>query len=201
MFKRQIARTLISIFTTLNVVLTLTCKENQADLRNKFYLLKVFQRSLADKLHVENVDSLEACQQTTRQFKGLAFNYSPKKKFRNRDNIPRNISRDHYWQQPQLYFNCHILKCPESETSKSLIIDTSFNYYSLYEKLIVASNHICVPQVGLFTLNTEPETFINASVKCDKQNSNNGTTRCSSLPHIASEMRTTALTRIILEHN
>ncbi|XP_061389553.1 uncharacterized protein LOC133324730 [Musca vetustissima] len=191
----------ITAFISLKLVTTLTCKENHIDLRYNFYLLKSSHRSLADKLHVENVESVELCKQITRQYKGLAFNYNTKENYSNKGTITGNISRDHYWEQPQLYFNCHILKCPEGVSSKTLISDRSFDYYSLYEKLIVAKNYICIPEVGLFTLNTEPETFENATLKCRKQNADEFTTGCGSLAHIASETRTTALTQILLEHN
>lgn len=47
----------------------------------KFYLTKSLHRSLLDKLHVDNVDSLESCMQMAKFHKGLALNYSPKTRF------------------------------------------------------------------------------------------------------------------------
>lgn len=51
-------------------------------------------------------------------------------------NITSKMSGDHYLQQPQIYFNCHILQCPEGYLSKSLVKDVSFDYYSLYDTII-----------------------------------------------------------------
>ncbi|XP_019890868.1 uncharacterized protein LOC101895417 isoform X2 [Musca domestica] len=193
MFIWQIIAVCVSILTT---IYSLICRDSKADLRYHFYLLAESHRSLGEKLHIENVDSLETCKQLTRLYKGLAFNYGPKDRLRNKAG---NTSRDHYWEQAQLYFNCHVLKCPERESSKTLINDSSFNYYSLYDQLIAVPHHICVSQVGIFTLSTNPETFVNASMQCQKPN--NDTKQCGSLAHIASEKRTTSLARILTEYN
>ncbi|XP_075167918.1 uncharacterized protein LOC142240085 [Haematobia irritans] len=181
---------------------SLKCEESSRHL--KFHLIKQYHRSLGDKLHVDNVDSLESCIQMANTYKGLAFNYrSYSRSSTDEDDIAPKISRDHYWEQPQLYFNCHILQCPETTEFKTLINDSTFDYYSLYEEAIFP-NYVCIPQVGLFILyTTNMETFQNASLNCQKIIIESAIDKlyCGSLAHIASSRRTNALVYIMKEYN
>ncbi|TMW45913.1 hypothetical protein DOY81_009010 [Sarcophaga bullata] len=161
----------------------------------RFYLIKANHRSLEERFFVDNVQTLEECIDMAVQYKGLALNYAPRERFKHLFRESK-ISRDHFWNQPQLYFNCHILRCPENTTMKTLVNDNSFNYYSMYRPPLASTHYVCLPEVGLFLLQTMPETFENASWNCRFAHN-----FCGSLPHVATSMRTNALTQLLIQHN
>uniref|UniRef100_A0A1A9WA45 C-type lectin domain-containing protein n=1 Tax=Glossina brevipalpis TaxID=37001 RepID=A0A1A9WA45_9MUSC len=102
-----------------------------------------------------------------------------------------------HWQLVHLYFNCHVLQCPENVTKGTLVKDTNFNYFSLYQQPIVSTNYVCVPEIGVFILYTNPLSFRNASLNC----LHTSTESCVSLAHVASEKRTNLLAKLLKENN
>ena len=57
------------------------CSHNQGH-EKKFYLIKAYHRSLEERFFVDNVETLEACIELAIQYKGLALNYAPRKRFK-----------------------------------------------------------------------------------------------------------------------
>ncbi|KAM7344680.1 uncharacterized protein ACRADG_011305 [Cochliomyia hominivorax] len=187
---------IIKFLIILNCLISLKSANNCSRIvKRKFYLWKTFQRSLTQRSFVDNVNTLKDCEKLALKYKGLALNYAPSYRLQ-RKYEDRKENRDHFWNQPQLYFNCHILQCPENKTFRTLINDTSFDYYTIYDKPLDSTDYICLPEIGLFVLHSMPETYDNASRNCRQYHNKSG-----SLAHVASQKRTEALTRLIQNYN
>jgi len=96
-----------------------------------------------DALALENTSSLEECMNLTRQLRGMALNYAPGGRKRQRNHFvhpPENESRRekdarrrlNVFQQPGEFFNCHVLQCPQNISFAGMVNDSRFDYYSLY---------------------------------------------------------------------
>ncbi|XP_055919183.1 uncharacterized protein LOC129951179 [Eupeodes corollae] len=170
-----------------------------------FHLIKRCQRSEQNMIDFENVDSLEECFKIAKRVKALALNYSPlrgmksnlfEQNEKNNSNFSfrRRDERRHFFDQPEEFFNCHALQCPESSAFTTMTNDSRFDYYSLYGNPPGPNNFICVPEVGIFSLNFSKENYETAYTFC--KNTTNGT-----LAHVASEKRTIALSKILQDSN
>lgn len=58
------------------------------------------------------------------------------------------------------------------------------------------SDYICLPEIGLFVLQTLPDTYENATHNCHHIQSH-----CGSLAHVASQQRTEALAGLLQKYN
>uniref|UniRef100_A0A1B0AH06 C-type lectin domain-containing protein n=1 Tax=Glossina pallidipes TaxID=7398 RepID=A0A1B0AH06_GLOPL len=149
------------------------------------------KRSTQPIIYADNTQTLTECIDLGFQYKGLALNYQSERFVFTA--VARNFTWDlqSHWQLVHLYFNCHVLQCPENVTKRTLVRDANFNYFSLYQQPIVAPNYTCVPEIGVFILYMDPVGFRNASLNCFHTTIDS----CVSLAHVASEKRTKFLKR------
>uniref|UniRef100_A0A1A9VN76 C-type lectin domain-containing protein n=1 Tax=Glossina austeni TaxID=7395 RepID=A0A1A9VN76_GLOAU len=165
----------------------------------KFSLIERERRSTQPIIYADNTQTLTECIDLAFQYKGLALNYQSERLLKRPLKVARNFTWDlqSHWQLVHLYFNCHVLQCPENVTKGTLVRDANFNYFSLYQEPIVATNYICVPEIGVFILYMDPVGFRNASLNCFHTT----TEACVSLAHVASEKRTKLLSKLLVERN
>lgn len=76
MFLKIVFGLLLLTCLLFSIVITKNCFDFRNRLNLKFYKWKSFQRSVSERLFVDNVDSLEACEELARKYRGLALNYS-----------------------------------------------------------------------------------------------------------------------------
>ncbi|XP_054089485.1 uncharacterized protein LOC105209395 [Zeugodacus cucurbitae] len=182
----------------------------------KFSLVRACQRSEMQAIAYKNAFTLEDCVREAKLARGLALNFGTR--LRNKQTAggsaafailltklqlimrPNRSSenRQSVWQQPQQYFNCHILACPENQTMRGLVNDSRYDYYSLYGAAIATRNYTCVPQVGLFQLQVSPASFVNATRFCRNATAIGGV---ANLAHAASALRTNAFAALLRNYN
>uniref|UniRef100_A0A1B0B6H2 C-type lectin domain-containing protein n=1 Tax=Glossina palpalis gambiensis TaxID=67801 RepID=A0A1B0B6H2_9MUSC len=196
-------------FNTFDLLITVTSfgcipsQESHCDCfppcYRKFSLIEKEKRSIQPIIYADNTQTLMECIDLAFQHKGLALNYQSESLVKRSLKVARNFTWNlqSHWQLVHLYFNCHVLQCPENVTMGTLVRDINFNYFSLYQQPIVATNYICVPEIGVFILNTDPVGFRNASLNCFHTTAES----CVSLAHVASEKRTKFLSKLLKEHN
>lgn len=113
------------------------CRDYEDKLEHEFHPLRHCQRSNKSVIAFANVDSLDECIDFARSMSGLAFNYNPKDRFgKNLYEIKKmnESTADNIETDPDEFYNCEILGCPESRNFSSMVNDTRFDYYSLYTR-------------------------------------------------------------------
>ncbi|XP_037912462.1 uncharacterized protein LOC119652415 isoform X2 [Hermetia illucens] len=178
--------------TLFSSAITFHCLKHHRNI-DRFHLLRKCQRSLQSIVGLNNTDSARDCGQFTKSVKGLAFNYRPsfqrfncfdtKLRSENKTSFPRKQSHRHILDQPEQYYNCLALSCPEIGNLTTLVGDSHFNYYTLYANPIPSRNITCIPELGLFEVHDSLRNFSAALTACSN---GSGT----SLAHVISEDRT-----------
>lgn len=85
--------------------------------KKEYFLVAMCHRSKLKVIALGNIKSLVKCKKLALSKKGVAFNFSPRK--RNNFNDSQLMS-------------CMVFSCPEIENSTSLSADSRFDYYSAY---------------------------------------------------------------------
>ncbi|XP_053963547.1 uncharacterized protein LOC128866670 [Anastrepha ludens] len=214
------------VFQFLFLIIILTSSSSASCSRDshldnlKFSLVRTCQRSEMSAIAYKNTATLEDCVRATIGVRGLALNFGTRA--RSKQNLKgskvfeillteqqlQQITRPNdgrydenhqsVWQQPQAYFNCHMLACPENNTLRSLVNDRRYDYYSLYGELVASHNYSCIPQVGLFQLQVLPTNFLNATKFCRNIT---GVAGIATLAHVASAARTDAFAELLSTYN
>ena len=111
--------------------------------RNKvelvFHPLRHCQRSNKTAIAFSNFETLKDCMEFTTKHRGLAFNFSPKDRFKKNlfkvikfnGTEKENVTKIDYDEE---FYNCEVLDCPEYKNLFSIINDTRFDYYTLYAR-------------------------------------------------------------------
>lgn len=121
--------------------------------RTKYHPVRHCQRSNKTRIAAKMVENLNKCIQFAERNQALAFNFGHGKKPRkkgdhvgdllnlfdvqrqkdeNTNKTKAEKDLKHLEENPDQYFNCEILSCPESGNMSTLINDTRFDYYTLY---------------------------------------------------------------------
>lgn len=110
--------------------------------QKKFHLLRRCQRSTKKIVEYAYVENPGECKKLARNRKGLAINYAWETqtanlftvnvRMENGTTFPRKASRKDVSEQPEEFFNCLVLDCPETVNMTSMVNDSRFDYYSLY---------------------------------------------------------------------
>jgi hypothetical protein len=110
------------------------CKSLNAQKSFEFYPLRHCQRSNKTVIAFYNVDSLEGCVDFANKHRGLAFNFSPKDRYKTNlfELVKLNETARREFKHDKNFFNCEVLDCPEYRNLSSIVNDTRFDYYSLY---------------------------------------------------------------------
>ncbi|XP_037944161.1 uncharacterized protein LOC119676966 [Teleopsis dalmanni] len=171
----------------------------------EYRLVRRCQRSQQLVIAANNTETLEECMALARSVHGLALNYASFLR-RSRtnsfavENSDEALSfnnriakrRQGLWKQPEEFFNCLVLQCPENASFFTMTNDSRFDYFSLYGRPIESTNYTCSPGVGLFTLFTTPETYETAVKTCSRLEGGN-----AALAHVISAKRTKAISNIL----
>lgn len=109
---------ILSLFLLANLLNTQKCNKEKIFFR--YHKLRICHRSTSQIIAIQNIDSLQDCEQFAREKNGLAFNFGPPE-YRNSSSI---------W-----YRNCQVLGCPETIDNSTLVFDPLFDYYTMYGNL------------------------------------------------------------------
>lgn len=108
------------------------CSLHRDRTRHRFYALRHCQRSNQTVIGLANFSTVRECAQYARQKRGLAFNFAPKS--RNHTNLYDVVKTSRTTINPDEFYNCEVLECPEFRNLSSIVNDTRFDYYSLYTR-------------------------------------------------------------------
>ncbi|XP_021914249.1 uncharacterized protein LOC110827162 isoform X2 [Zootermopsis nevadensis] len=148
------------------------CEEVRRESLLDFYLVQTCSRSKMKIIARANLTTPDRCALFALQKRGLAFNFSPPGLMEGRN-------------------TCIVCDCPEFETLASLKKDLRYDYYSLYGNPLPSIDHTCIPKLGVFQLHPERLNFAQALNSCRTNN--------SELAHVISELRTTALSSLVMQ--
>lgn len=209
-----VSKTLITIlFVNFSLLLAKFCKEFDDNIEHKFFPLRHCQRSNQTVIGYFDVESLEECVEMSIEKRGLAFNFSPKNRYKKNLYEIKRLNESKTNLQPQSnqndFYNCEVLECPEYRNLSSMINDTRYDFYSMYtqpprelEKIhfseivlltfqyfLASENATCVPSVGMFMLFKERSNYSVAFNVCSSIG--------GSLAHIASDVRNVKLSKLL----
>lgn len=109
------------------------CREYEGTIKHDFHPLRHCQRSNKTVIAYLNAYSAGDCAENAKEFRGLAFNYSPKHRQGNnsfvtiKGNETTDVDSSH-----EEFFNCEVLECPEYRNLSTVVNDTRYDYYTLY---------------------------------------------------------------------
>lgn len=106
------------------------CKEFVGRVEHKFYPLRHCQRSNKTAIAFSTAESADECAEFARFHLGLAFNFSPQSRQKKNLFDVKNYSKS----EPDEFYNCEVIECPEYRNYSSIVNDTRFDYYSLYAR-------------------------------------------------------------------
>ncbi|XP_058056605.1 uncharacterized protein LOC131207983 [Anopheles bellator] len=178
-----------------------TCTVQGRKITHRFHLLRHCQRSDRNIVGLASTRTVRECADLARTTQGLAFNYAPTG--RNGSNwydvvneVTGNNSTPAPWKTTTTtsspfadLYNCQVLDCPEYRNLSTIVNDTRFDYYTLYGRVLPSTNATCVPSIGVFLFEDTKLNYSRAYNACQ--------TFGGSLAHVASDMRTFHLSRII----
>nr|XP_029727317.1 uncharacterized protein LOC115265617 [Aedes albopictus] len=182
-----------------------TCSRHQQRIKHRFHALRHCQRSNRTIIGLINVKSVGECAEYARKKHGMAFNYGPNDRqetnlfdvLRVQQAAKSNQSSvapkgtDTITTDPEEFFNCQVLDCPEYRNLSTIVNDTRFDYYSLYTREPPSENATCLPSVGMFVIDDRKLNYSQAYNECRSMG--------GSLGHVASEVRTNQLTKMLIQ--
>lgn len=123
----------ISIILEASLISSKLCANRRLEVSLKFYPLRHCQRSNKSVITYSNTESLEECSSFAIKSRGLAFNFSPRDRYKKNlfDIIKLNETEAKVEEE---FYNCEVLDCPEYKNLSSVVNDTRFDYYSLYTR-------------------------------------------------------------------
>ncbi|KAG4080631.1 hypothetical protein HA402_013161 [Bradysia odoriphaga] len=163
-----------------------------------YHPIRHCQRSNKTVIGLSNVKTVDRCAEFAVQRRAMAFNFAPVDRGHTNlfEKAKENILRDNHTkyylkdvEEPEEFFNCELLACPEFRNFSHIVNDSRFDYYSLYAKFLPPNNATCLPTVGVFQYHNEFANYSMATQKCLNGN--------GSLAHILSETRTNSLSNFI----
>ncbi|XP_062548210.1 uncharacterized protein LOC134213292 [Armigeres subalbatus] len=180
-----------------------TCTRLRQNIKHRFHALRHCQRSNRTIVGLINVNSVADCADYARKKHGMAFNYGPKERnetnffevlkaqeaAKSNQSTTPSKGTDTITADPEEFFNCQVLECPEYRNLSTIVNDTRFDYYSLFTRPPPSENATCIPSVGMFILNDNKLNYTQAFNVCH--------TLGGSLAHVVSEIRTNMLSKMV----
>ncbi|XP_058824436.1 uncharacterized protein LOC131685055 [Topomyia yanbarensis] len=179
------------------------CAQHRDRIKHRFHALRHCQRSNRTIVGLKNTETVQECAEFARKRQGMAFNFGPKD--RNRTNLFEVVQShgnntggkppkgtDSITTDPEEFYNCQVLECPEYRNLSMIVNDTRFDYYSLYTRPPPSTNATCLPSIGMFTLDDRKLNYSLAYNECHSMG--------GSLAHIISEGRTNMIARMCAAH-
>ncbi|XP_065080578.1 uncharacterized protein LOC135703316 [Ochlerotatus camptorhynchus] len=180
-----------------------TCSRHRRRIKHRFHALRHCQRSNRTIVGLINTETVAECAEYARKKRGMAFNFGPKNRndtnlfdvLKAQQAIKANRSAivpkgtDTITTDPEEFFNCQVLECPENQHLSTIVNDTRFDYYSLYTRPLPSGNVTCLPSVGMFVFSDRKVNYSLASNECRSLG--------GSLAHVASEVRTNMLSKMV----
>ncbi|EJY57799.1 AAEL009338-PB, partial [Aedes aegypti] len=191
------------IVVQATIVSDQTCSRHRQLAKHRFYALRHCQRSNRTIIGLINVKNVGECAEYARKKRGMAFNFGPKDRNEtnlfdalkaqqsaksNRSSVPPK-GTDTITTDPEEFFNCQVLECPEYRNLSTIVNDTRFDYYSLYTR--EPQNATCLPSVGMFVMDDRKLNYSLAFNECRSMG--------GSLAHVASEARTNQITKMLIK--
>ncbi|XP_058452468.1 uncharacterized protein LOC131431044 [Malaya genurostris] len=178
------------------------CTQHRERIKHHFYAVRHCQRSNQSIIGLINTNTVQDCAEFARTKQGMAFNFGPANRVRNNlfdtmESHSTNTGGTSSWSSkkedststdPDEFYNCQILECPEYQNFSSIVNDTRFDYYSLYSRPTPSINATCLPSIGMFILDDRKLNYSQAYNECRSMS--------GSLAHIASEARTNMIARM-----
>lgn len=143
-------RDAIVCFTIILAAITgdQTCSRHRRRIEHRFHALRHCQRSNRTIVGLTNTATVAECAEYARKKRGLAFNFGPKNRndtnlydvLNAQEAVKSNRSvltpkgTDTITTDPEEFFNCQVLECPENQNLSTIVNDTRFDYYSLYTR-------------------------------------------------------------------
>ncbi|EDS28634.1 conserved hypothetical protein [Culex quinquefasciatus] len=175
------------------------CSRHRTRIQHRFHALRHCQRSNKTIIGLINVSTVKECAQYARKRHGMAFNFGPKGRNltnlfdlvdaqRSRNNTSKKPPKgtDTITADPEEFYNCQVLDCPEYRNLSTVVNDTRFDYYSLYTR--PARNATCLPAIGMFVLDDRRLNYSQAYNECLSMD--------GTLAHVVSDRRTVGLSRL-----
>ncbi|XP_053692326.1 uncharacterized protein LOC128740785 [Sabethes cyaneus] len=179
------------------------CAPLRSRIKHHFHALRHCQRSNRTVIGLINAETVRECAEFARRKHGLAFNYGPKdrkqvnlfelvelrKANATGNTAPRPAKgTDTITTDPEEFYNCQVLDCPEYRNLSSIVNDTRFDYYSLYSRPPPQDNATCVPSIGMFVVEDRKMNYSLTFNECQAIG--------GSLAHVASEPRTNMISKL-----